>query len=40
MEVLEQVRDGLNRAWDTLADGWRELSDRAADALTRFHPDL
>lgn len=37
MEVLEQVRDGLNRAWDTLADGWRELSDRAADALTRFH---
>lgn len=37
MEALEQVRDGLNRAWDTLAEGWRELRDRATDALTRFH---
>jgi HSP20 family protein len=37
MDALEQVRDGLNRAWDTLAEGWRELRDRAADALTRFH---
>jgi len=37
MEALEQVRGGLNRAWDTLAEGWRELRDRAADALTRFH---
>jgi HSP20 family protein len=37
MEALEQVRNGLNRAWDTLSEGWRELGDRAADALTRFH---
>lgn len=40
MSALEQVREGLNRAWDTLAEGWRELRDRAADALTRFHPPM
>lgn len=37
MNALDQVREGLNRAWDTLAEGWRELRDRAADAVTRFH---
>ncbi len=38
MNALDQVREGLGRAWDTLAEGWRELRDRASDALTRFHP--
>jgi HSP20 family protein len=38
MSALEQVREGLNRAWDTLSEGWRELRERATDAVTRFYP--
>jgi len=38
MASLEQIRGGLHRAWDTLARGWRELRERAGEALTRFHP--
>ncbi len=38
MSTLDQIRDGLHRAWDNLADGWRQLSERTAQALTRFTP--
>lgn len=38
MSTFDQVREGLTRAWETVTDGWRELLDRAGDALTRFHP--
>lgn len=29
----------LNRAWESLADGWRELLSRSGDALTHFARD-
>lgn len=38
MSTREQLRTGLSRAWSHLAEGWRELTERASDALTRFHP--
>lgn len=38
MSTLDQVRQGLSKAWDTLTEGWQELRDLAGDALTRFQP--
>jgi HSP20 family protein len=38
MSNLQQVRVGLNKAWDAITIGWRELRELAGDALTRFNP--
>ena len=38
MSTLEEIRSGLERAWDNVADGWRDLTERAGQALTRFTP--
>jgi HSP20 family protein len=38
MSTLQQVREGLNEAWDSLLDGWQRLYRRAAGAITRFTP--
>lgn len=38
MSTLHQFRQGFSRAWESLTEGWRELRDRAGDALTRFKP--
>jgi HSP20 family protein len=38
MNSIADIKRGLSRAWDTLAEGWRELTGRAAEAITRFHP--
>ncbi|HEX6363383.1 MAG TPA: Hsp20/alpha crystallin family protein [Albitalea sp.] len=38
MARLDQVRQGLEHALESLAEGWRELSQRATGALTRFKP--
>lgn len=38
MSTLEQLKDGITHAWDSVSEGWRGLLDRASDALTRFHP--
>jgi HSP20 family protein len=38
MSTLQQLQAGLGRAWDHLAEGWQQLRQRAANALTRFHP--
>ena len=38
MSTLDQLKDGLTHAWDSVSDGWRGLLERASDALTRFHP--
>lgn len=38
MSTLNQIREGLGKAWDSLTVGWRELRDLAGDALTRFNP--
>lgn len=38
MSTLNQIREGITKAWDTLTIGWRELRELAGDALTRFQP--
>lgn len=38
MSTLQQIREGIERTWDSLADGWNHLRSRASQALTRFHP--
>lgn len=38
MTQFDQIRDGLTRAWETVAEGWQELRARTTDALTRFTP--
>ncbi len=38
MSTLQQVREGLHEAWDTLVDGWQRLYRRASGAITRFTP--
>ena len=38
MSSLDQVRHGLNRLWDNLAEGWQNLRERASQAMTRFSP--
>ncbi len=34
--LTEQVRQGAEQAWASLAEGWRDLRTRASGALTRF----
>ena len=38
MSTLNEIREGLNEAWDTVVDGWQKLYRRAAGALTRYTP--
>lgn len=38
MSTFDQIRHGMNRAWDSLAEGWRQLRESASHAMTRFHP--
>jgi HSP20 family protein len=38
MSTLQQLRSGLGRAWDHIAEGWRQLSERATQSLTHFNP--
>lgn len=38
MSTLKQLKHGLERAMESIADGWRQLLDHASDALTRFTP--
>lgn len=38
MSTLEQVRRSLGRTWESLAEGWHNLRERAGQALTRFRP--
>lgn len=40
MSTLNQIREGVSKAWDSLTVGWRELRELAGDALTRFQPRL
>lgn len=37
-KLAEQLKQGADHAWESLAEGWRELSNRASGALTRFWP--
>ena len=36
--LAEQLKFGADQAWESLSEGWRELSARASGALTRFRP--
>lgn len=36
MSTIEELRDGLGQALFTVAEGWHQLRQRAAQALTRF----
>ncbi len=38
MSTLQQMREGLNEALDTLLEGWQRLYRFAAGAITRFTP--
>jgi HSP20 family protein len=38
MSTLQQLREGMDRAWEGLQAGWRALTQRATAALTRFMP--
>lgn len=37
--LTEQVRQGAEQAWISLAEGWRDLRTRASGALTHFRRD-
>jgi HSP20 family protein len=37
-KLAEQLKQGAGHAWESLAEGWRELGARASGALTRFRP--
>ena len=37
-KLAEQLKQGADQAWESLAEGWRELSASASGALTRFRP--
>jgi len=36
MATLQQLRHGVDQAWDGLLDGWQKLYRRAGGAITRF----
>ena len=38
MNSISDLRRGVARAWDSVTEGWHELTQRAGDALTRFNP--
>lgn len=38
MSTLNDIRQGLGQAWESVTEGWRELRERAGHALTRFSP--
>ncbi len=37
-KLAEQLKQGADQAWESLSEGWRELSSRASGAMTRFWP--
>jgi len=38
MNTLSTVSNSLNRVWQGLAEGWRQLRERASQAMTHFTP--
>jgi len=38
MNTLNELKHGLEEAWESLSEGWHRLRERAAGALTRFKP--
>ena len=38
MNAMAELKRGLNKTWHSLSEGWTQLRDRAANAITRFNP--
>jgi HSP20 family protein len=38
MSTIDQLREGMSSAWDTLMEGWQRLYQHARGAIIRFHP--
>lgn len=38
MSTMHEIGQGLGRLWESLSAGWRQLSEHASHALTRFTP--
>ena len=38
MSTLANLGEELDRAWESLMEGWQQLRQRASQAITRFHP--
>jgi len=38
MTTLQEVKRGFNHMWESFADGWHDLRERASNAVTRFTP--
>lgn len=38
MNAMADLQRGLHRAWQSIGEGWNQLRDRAANAITRFNP--
>lgn len=38
MNAMAELQRGLSRAWHSISEGWTQLRDRAANAITRFNP--
>ncbi len=37
-ELTKQLRQGAEQAWQSIAEGWRELAEKAGQAMTRLSP--
>jgi len=37
-KLIEQLKQGADQAWESLSEGWRDVTSRASSALTRFLP--
>jgi len=38
MSTLDQMKNGISRAWDSLAEGWQHMRNQMGNALTRYNP--
>lgn len=38
LSSLQEVKRGAGHLWESVADGWRDLRERASGAITRFSP--
>lgn len=38
MTAFDQIREGFNRTWASISEGWSRLTDAAGQAITRFTP--
>jgi HSP20 family protein len=38
MSTIDQLREGMSSAWDTLMEGWQRLYQHARGAIIRFQP--